>query len=129
MKTATMLSGWLFGFFFICCIVGAADYLRRNWVPRFSTFWVLGAMVSLAIVFAMTWWTTWKRGRTARAWGVTASLTNLSIPMYMTYVAHRRLTGVGWEMIAISAFSLIAYSWPDSERDSPTPEGDDSTPQ
>ena len=75
MKTATMLFGWLFGFFSICCIVGTADYLRRNWVPRFSTFWALGAMVSLAIVFAMTWWTTWKRRRTARAWGVTASLT------------------------------------------------------
>lgn len=126
MKTATMAFGWVFGFFSICCLIATADHFRR------STFWVLGVMVSLAIVFAMTWWTTWKGRPTARAWGITASLANLSIALYMIYVAHRRLTGAtGW-MIAVNAFSLIAYSWPDSERHPLTAEpseDDDSTPQ
>jgi hypothetical protein len=132
MKTAMMAFGWVFGFFSMCCLVGTADYVRRNWGARFCTFWVLGVMLSLAGVFAATWWTTWKGRPTARAWGITASLANLSIALYMIYDAHRRLTGaMGW-MIAVSAFALVAYSWPDSQRHSlvaEPSEDDDSAPQ
>jgi hypothetical protein len=120
MKTVRMSFGWLFGFFSICSLVPATECFRRWWVARSSAFWVLGVMVSLVIVYAMAWWTTWKGRPAARAWGISASLANLSISLYMLHGAHRRFAEVSWEMLAVSAFSLVAYSWPDREKDSLT---------
>jgi hypothetical protein len=82
--------------------------IQHHGLPRLSTFITFGVLLSLALVLAMAWWTTWKAGPTARAWGITASLANMCGPLSMMYFAHRPLTDSRWKIIAFSTLALIA---------------------
>ena len=75
-------------------------------------------MLLLAVVFAMTWWTSWKDRPAARAWGISASLLNLSVILLVTHLTRWPRTGATWEGLVLSIFVLIVYGWPDRETES-----------
>ena len=137
MQIVRNLFGWLFGLVSIAALGVAVLFFRwgvihDHGIALLSRLIASGVILSLALVFAMAWWTTWKARSTARAWGIAASLANLCGPLSLMYFAHRPLTDFRWKVIAFSTLALIAYAWPDSEKDPDTADqfGDDySTPQ
>jgi hypothetical protein len=115
--------GWFFGPLAIICLSLPVLHLRRDVLTRHSAtlsraLIVDCIMISLAFVFALAWWTTWKARPTARAWGITASLTELAFPLSLMRVAHAPLTNPMWMMIVDSVICFIAYAWPEGEKGS-----------
>jgi hypothetical protein len=67
----------------------------------------------------MAWWTTWKAKPSARNWGIASSLVFLLVPVIVMHFAHQPMDVSNWSEIAVGALALIAYAWPDRERESP----------
>jgi hypothetical protein len=117
--------GWLFGIvavmwlaisILICSgLVKTGILHRQNSRGSIAALIIFFAFVCMTAVFAMAWWTTWKSRSTARAWGIAASLIQLSLPLSLIYFRHLKLSNGKWQMMVLSTLALIAYAWPDSE--------------
>ena len=80
-------------------------------------------MLVLAFVYAMTWRATRKEMRSARLWGIVASLATLAMPLTLMFRFHHRLNNAEWIVMALSVVALITYAWPrdGSQQDEPDP--------
>jgi hypothetical protein len=124
MQTARKLLGWGFGIVSVILSIGSVVDLRWTLIRRHGTLSPRSIMafcfsVSFALIFGMAWWTTWKTKPSARNWGIASSLAILLIPVFVMHFTHQPMTDSNWSEIAVGALSLIAYAWPDRERESP----------
>jgi hypothetical protein len=67
----------------------------------------------LAVIYSVAWWTIWKEKRSARAWGIAASLTYVLINLQMIFYSSRPVPSCVWIMSAIGVVGLVAFSWRD----------------
>jgi hypothetical protein len=70
----------------------------------------------LAVIHSLAWWTVWKQKRSARAWGIAASLTFALINVVIFFFA-RSVPNCVWIMSAIGVGGLVAFSWRDELHD------------
>jgi hypothetical protein len=71
----------------------------------------------LAVIYSVAWWTVWKEKRSARAWGIAASLTYVSINIEMIFYSSRSVSACVWIMSAVAVAGLVAFSWRDEGHD------------
>jgi hypothetical protein len=71
----------------------------------------------LVVIYSAASWTVWKEKRSARAWGIAASLTYVLINLQMIFVSSRSVPNCVWIMSAIGVAGLIAFSWRDELHD------------
>lgn len=122
--------GWLFGIVAVICLgvsilicsglVATGITHRQNSRGALAALIVFFAFVCMTAVYAMAWWTTWKSRPSERAWGIAASLLQLTLPLSLIYFRYLKLSNGKWQMIALSTLALIVYAWPDSETESAT---------
>ena len=122
MQILKQLFGWFFGLLSVVCLGASIFVFRGNLIQSSgalhpSTFIVFLILGPIAFIFARAWWTTWKAKPSARAWGITASLVNLFVPLSLIYFFHRHLTDSRWRIVAVSVLALVTYAWPDREND------------
>lgn len=120
MRSMRKLFGWFFAFVAVVCLNASARLFILDVVRGHERSSVLSlvpgtAMLLLAIVFAMTWWTSWKDRPTARTWGIAASFLNMSVFLLATYLTRWPRTRGTWELLVVNVFVLIVYGWPDGQ--------------
>lgn len=124
MQTVRKFFGWGFGIVSFLVFIGSvwdlcSTLIRRHGTLSPGSIMALSVTVSFALIFGMAWWTTWKAKPSARNWGIASSLVVLLIPVFVMHFAHQPMNDSNWSEIVVGALSLIAYAWPDSERESP----------
>ena len=102
---------WVFAFISLVCLQVAVSTILFTIHRRHSPFLLLRFLVPVlstiqAAIFGMAWWTVWKKRRSARAWGIVASLINLLLSVALIYFS--RSEGV-LVMLAIGIVGLIAF--------------------
>jgi len=112
--------GWLYAFVSVCVLFAFVVSLRRAFITEHTrlhlgTVGALSLQLLFAFIFSMAWWTSWKERPGLRVWGIAASVTNLSVPLFLMSRAHLSLSRTSWEVIVLSGFSFIAYVWPEKE--------------
>jgi hypothetical protein len=63
-----------------------------------------------AIIFGLAWWTIWKGKRSARCWGIAASLVFVTISLYVFFVISKWVLCAPEVELAIGIVGLIAFS-------------------
>ena len=109
--------GSFYGFLSIICVGVLGFGLRSDFSEGHSktiTATVEGmiAMLVLAFVYAMTWRSTRKEMRSARVWGIAASLATLAMPLMLMFRFHHRLNSAEWIVMVLTLVALITYAWP-----------------
>src|ERR1019366_8123567 len=125
MHSMRKLFGWFFAFVAVVCLNVSArlfilDLVRNHEGVRLRAFFPGSAMLLLAMVFAMTWWTSWKDRPNAQAWGIAAGFLNMSVFLLVTHVTRWPRTRGTWALLALNAFVLVVYCWPNREAESPS---------
>jgi len=125
MPTIRTFFGWLFGIvaviylgvsILICSgLVGTGMTHRLHSRGALAGLIVFFAFVCVTAVYGMAWWTTWRSRPSERAWGIAASLLQLSLPLSLIYFRHLKLSNGKWQMMALGTLALVAYAWPDRE--------------
>lgn len=120
MREVRQIFGWLFACYLICCLGACVLSLCHRLAAGegaspLGTFVGFGILLSIACIFGMAWWTTWKELPNLRTWGIAAALLNLAGPSYMILRSRQSLNNALWMMMASGALALIAYAWPDRE--------------
>jgi len=105
---------WTFGITLLVnlgILVSVAGIAYRNAVP--SRFLLVPGILSMqAAIYAVAWWTLWKRKPSARAWGVGASLLYVlpSVFNIWSSIHHSRsIRGCSGIMLAIGVIGLVAF--------------------
>ena len=75
----------------------------------------------LTIIWAVAWWTVWRRKPSGKGWGIVASLTYVLLPVWTIYSSHSLAFSLG-AMLALGVIGLVVFIWPAGK---PTPEDDD----
>ena len=82
----------------------------------------VAAVLAIAAVFGMAWWTTWMKKPLERTWGAAASLLCLLALATSMHFFHHHLDNSRYTAIVFSVGALITYLWPDGPKES-APEG------
>jgi hypothetical protein len=73
------------------------------------------------VIFAVAWWSVWKRKHSAKFWGITASLTWI-----LTWlIGYLQFSLVHRAMLAVGIAGMIAFLWHD-EKDRAVENDDDA---
>jgi NADH:ubiquinone oxidoreductase subunit 5 (subunit L)/multisubunit Na+/H+ antiporter MnhA subunit len=115
--------GWTFGIVsftllglsvlhFYSKLIRDGGLVRLNSHEGWRTLIVCCALFGAGLVFAMAWWTTRRARPPKRAWGITASMLSLALPLSV-YFAHKPMKISDWEMVVYRALALFIYGWPD----------------
>ena len=91
------------------------NQLHRAIVP-------IAAVLGIAGIFGMAWWTTWMKKPLERTWGTAASLLCWLALATSMHFFHHHLDSSRYTAIVFSVFALITYLWPDGPKES-APEG------
>jgi len=115
--------GWAFGISSILCILGeysvvmaTIQMLRRHpytsWNFRtWSIVLLWSAIIPVtAIIFGIAWWTIWKGKRSARCWGIAASLIFVMISLYVFFIISKWVLCAPGVELAIGIVGLLAFS-------------------
>jgi hypothetical protein len=109
--------GWLFAITSLVCIRIAFQLSRQVFQHRAYDLHFIEAITIFpveAIIFAMAWWSVWKRRQPARFLGTAASLTFL----VNTLIAYLQFPHLFWSgktvaIIALGILGVIAFTVPD----------------
>ncbi len=113
---------WIFAVSFLVCFRIAALSIpgmihRHHAVPCFRILLVPVVFSVLATTCGVAWWTVWKEKRSARGWGVAASLMYIMLPLSIIYfrpsVWNHFAVMLGIGIAGLAAFSR-RYEQPDS---------------
>jgi O-antigen/teichoic acid export membrane protein len=120
MRVMRKVFGWFYAFVSGCVLFAfvvslRADLSREHGRLRFGAVGVLSLLLLFIFVFTIAWWSSWKDTPSVRIWGIAASLTNLSVFLFLIFAEQRPLTKIVWQVIVLSVFSLITYIWPERE--------------
>ena len=84
-------------------------HLRNLGVPA--------VLLGLAIIFGMASWTGWKEERSARVWGIIASLASILLSLWSVIFFSRPIRGPIGILLIVGIAGAIAFSWPTKRRD------------
>jgi hypothetical protein len=82
---------------------------RHHAFRSFRTMLVPVMLSALTAVYGSAWWTIWKGKRSARGWGIAASLTTILLPVSIIYFLPSVWTHL-WLLAAIGIVGLAAFS-------------------
>jgi drug/metabolite transporter (DMT)-like permease len=115
----------IFAMFFLGCIWMAGRFipniLHQHHASLSHVVLAVSVFPVLAVIYSVAWWTVWKEKRSARAWGIAASLTIVLINLWLIFrvIFHssRSLRWCVWDALAIGVAGLVAFSWRDELHD------------
>jgi hypothetical protein len=88
-------------------ILGMAHRDHAFLYPRI--LFLVAGFLALAAIYGGAWWTAWKGRRSARSWGIAASLVNTLIPLLIIYFRHS--IGRHFQvLLAVGIAGLVAFS-------------------
>lgn len=102
---------WVFALTALVCVPVTLPYLQR--IYRHSSRHLLPDLIVLSMfaifitVFGAAWWTTWRRKRSGRFWGIAASLINilLALPIIILTRSVNDIVAV----LAVGVVGLVAF--------------------
>jgi hypothetical protein len=113
MHTLRKYLSWSFGFTALVCL-RLAFSLTRDTIHQQHTFRLLllvapSMMFAFAAVFAMAWWTLFKRKSSARGWGIAASLINIQVSLFPIIIPPHSVRNVFSLILGLGVAGLVAF--------------------
>jgi hypothetical protein len=105
---------WMFAVGFLVCAQIALSSIssiihRHHTILHLRILLVPSQFLVLAAIYGFACWTFWKGKRSARVWGIAASLTYILLPLSLIYFWHSALRHFQ-VMLAIGIVGLIAFA-------------------
>jgi hypothetical protein len=138
MRILRTIMGWVFGISWLLLLVGTPQvvlaitetlrnhqYNSWNFKTWLLILFLIAMILAAFITFGVAWWTNWKRTRSARIWGIAASLVFVLVSIEVFFDRSRSIWGVPEIELVIGAMGLIAFSRrieAPSKTDDPKPE-------
>ena len=122
MRVLRAIMGWVYGISFLLLLIGSpqvvlaiAKVLRDHQYTSWSFKTRLVALTFVSILFAayiafvVAWWTNWRRTRSARGWGIAASLIYVLLSIEILIEPTVSTWGVSGFELAMGVMGLIAF--------------------
>jgi hypothetical protein len=113
MHTLRKNLSWLFAFTSLACLQIAFSITLRT-ISEQHTFRLLLLLapsmnIAFALIFGMAWWTVFKGKRSARSWGIAASLINILVGLFPLAFPPHSIWNVFLVMLAVGVAGLVAF--------------------
>jgi hypothetical protein len=123
MRILRTVMGWVFGISWLLLLLGSPQavlaiaktlrdhqYTSWNFKTWLVVLMVIAILLAAYITFLVAWWTNWRRTRSARGWGIAASLifVMLSIEIFIDRLLSS--WGASGFELAIGVLGLIAFA-------------------
>ena len=106
---------WLFAISSVLCLWNAVRLIqhtmhRNDAFQSSRSFFIASFLPVLAIIYSLAWWTVLKDKRSAKSWGIVASLTFVFLPILGRLASSRSFPSSLWIMLGIGVLGLVAFS-------------------
>jgi hypothetical protein len=89
-----------------------AHFVRRqSETGSFPNLLIASLFLILAVLYAVAWWTTWKKKSSSRAWGIAAFVTYVLLPI-LGVTLSRSISVALAIMFAVGVIGLVVLLWP-----------------
>jgi len=114
---------WIFA---ITSLIYLADLYRiilyainQHFPPSVLHSLLIAALFSVAVaaISGVAWWTIWKKTSSARGWAIAASIMHILIFLRQFIFPSRAVWGHHAGALIIGIVGLIAFLWPDKQRE------------
>ena len=116
MNIARKLMCWLFAISSVLCLWNAVRLIefmlhRHDAFRSLRSVLIAVSLPALAAIYSVAWWTNWKEKRSARGWGIAASLTLVLLSLAGILDLARTAPASLAIMLAIGILGLGAFLW------------------
>lgn len=107
---------WLYAIFSLLSVWSASKFTvhfvrRQSETGSFPNLLIASLFLILAVLYAVAWWTTWKKKSSSRAWGIAAFVTYVLLPI-LGVTLSRSISVALTIMFAVGVIGLVVLLWP-----------------
>jgi hypothetical protein len=126
MNVIRKLLCWLFAISSLLCLWNGFQLIlrfahRQYIASSLHNLLIASLFPALAILYAIAWWTVWKKRPSGRVWGAIACLTYVVLPIW-NIIAFRSLPLSLGVMLLVGILALVILLWPVREEPEESPE-------